>query len=108
MDNQSEQRYYKTRVRTKGQITLPVEVRRMLKIRDGDDLVFGVNEKGQLVVDRARTIPPDQAWFWTERWQKMEKAAQADVDAGKFKVHANLDEAISHLESLTDAANRDH
>ena len=27
---------------------------------------------------------PDQAWFWSERWQRMEQEAQADIDAGFF------------------------
>lgn len=89
---------YKSHLRAKGQLTLPVEVREFLDADEGDDLLFRVNETGQVVVERAITIPADQAWFWTERWQKMERAAQADVDAGRVQRFSNVDEAIDELE----------
>ena len=34
-------------------------------------------------------IPPDQAWFWTERWQRMEQEAQADIEAGSLPKDQN-------------------
>ena len=41
----SEERpYYKTRLRGRGQITLPPEIRERLGIREGDDLLFYLNE----------------------------------------------------------------
>lgn len=89
---------YKSHLRAKGQLTLPVEVRELLGADEGDDLLFRVDEAGQIVVERAITIPADQAWFWTERWQKMERAAQADIDAGRVQRFSNVDEAIDELE----------
>jgi len=53
--------YFKTRVRPKGQVTLPGEIRELLEINEGDDLVFSLNEQGQVVVSRLEVIPPDQA-----------------------------------------------
>jgi AbrB family looped-hinge helix DNA binding protein len=98
--------YYKTRLRAKGQVTLPSEVRQLLSVREGDDLVFRTNEKGQVVLERARIIPPDQAWFWTERWQRMEQEAQADIESGRMHRYANVEEAIADLEALEDAGDR--
>lgn len=33
--------------------------------------------------ERPKHIRPDQAWFWTERWQEMEREADADIEAGR-------------------------
>ena len=76
--------YFKTRIRLKGQVTLPGEIRELLKLREGDDLAFSVNEQGQVVITRLEVIPPDQTWFWTKRWQKIEQEAQTDIEAGAF------------------------
>ena len=97
---------YRSRLRTKGQVTLPGEVRKLLSISEGEDLIFRVEENGQVVVERAISIPADQAWFWTERWQKMEREAQADIDSGRVHRYPNVDEAISSLEKTDDAGDR--
>jgi len=36
-----------------------------------------------IIVQRQQVIPPDQAWFWNERWQRAEWKAQEDIDAGR-------------------------
>jgi AbrB family looped-hinge helix DNA binding protein len=97
---------YRSRLRTKGQVTLPGEVRKLLGISEGEDLIFRVEENGQVVVERAISIPADQAWFWTERWQKMEREAQADIDSERVHRYPNVDEAISSLEKTDNAGDR--
>ena len=98
-----EKATYKTRVRAKGQITVPRVLRERLGVREGDDLIFYENEEGQVVVDAAQTIPPDQAWFWTERWQQMEREVQADYDAGRYKEFDNVEDLIADLNDGLDA-----
>ena len=100
--------FFKTRLRTKGQVTLPSEVRKLLSADEGDDLIFRVDENGQVVVERELTVPPDQAWFWTKRWQRMEMEAQADIDSGRVHRLPNVDEAIAELEKLENAGDRSH
>jgi len=97
--------YFKTRVRPKGQVTLPGEIRDLLGLNEGDDLAFSLNEQGQVVISRLEIIPPDQAWFWTEQWQKAEREAQADINAGRVHRYASADEAISALEKRANAGN---
>jgi AbrB family looped-hinge helix DNA binding protein len=48
----------KTRVTSKGQVTIPIEVRRALGIREGDALRFDLQENGALLrkTSSARTI----------------------------------------------------
>lgn len=90
--------HYKTRLRPKGQITLPGEIRKLLNLNEGDDLAFSVNEQGQVVINRLDVIPPDQAWFWTERWQKMEREVEADIAAGRVESFDSVDDLIAYLE----------
>lgn len=42
--------------------------------------------------------PADQAWFWVERWQAMEREADADITAGRATVVNGLKGLISHLD----------
>ncbi len=103
----SDQTYYKSRIRSKGQITVPAEVRDLLHANEGDDLAFCMDEKGQVVITRLQTIPPEQAWFWAERWQKMEREAQADLDAGRMAAFDNVEDAIQYLHTAAEAESHD-
>jgi len=100
----SEQTFYKSRLRKKGQITIPNPVREVLNAEEGDDLVFAVNESGQVIVERVQIIPPDQAWFWTERWQRLEREAQADIAAGRVQQFEDPDKMNAWLDDEGDAA----
>ena len=89
--------YYKTRLRGRGQITLPPEIRKKLKVGEGDDVLFYVNAQGQVVMDQVHIIDPEQAWFWTERWQKFEREVDEDIAAGKLLEFEDADEFIKYL-----------
>lgn len=95
-----EKTFYKSRLRTKGQITVPIEIRAALGVEEGDDLIFYTDDQGQVLIRRAQIIPPDQAWFWSKRWQKLEHEAQADLEAGRVVEAANLGEALSFLNQV--------
>jgi antitoxin MazE len=92
--------YYKSRLRPKGQITLPSEIRALLRVEEGDDLVFLVDEQGRVVISPTQIIPPDQAWFWTERWQRMERQAQEDIEAGRVKSYKDATETLAYLSGI--------
>jgi antitoxin PrlF len=100
----NEQTFFRSRLRQKGQITLPPEIRNALQAEDGDDLTFHIDESGRVVVDRARIIPPDQVWFWTERWQRMEREAQEDIEAGRVHHFESMDEALTMLDNAAGKA----
>lgn len=95
--------YFKSRLRSKWQLTLPSKVRELLGVKQGDDLVFYLNEQQQVVVDRQKTIPPDQAWFWTEHWQQMEREAQAEIDADRTLEFGDVEDAIKYLNEVGNA-----
>lgn len=52
------------------------------------------------MISRAQVIPPDQAWFWSERWQQMEREAEADLANGQVMEHSDLSIAINSLDAL--------
>ena len=92
--------YYKTRLRPKGQVTLPPEIRSFLGVGEGDDLIFSTDENGRVLISRAQVIPPEQAWFWSERWQQMEREAEADLANGRVTELADLSGALNSLDAL--------
>ena len=91
---------YKTRLRTKGQITVPVEIRDLLGAEEGDDLIFSTDERGRVVISRAQLIAPDQAWFWAERWQRMEHEADADIASGRVVEFPDASSALAGLNAF--------
>lgn len=59
----------KARITRKGQLTIPKEVRRALGVREGDNLLFEVNEPGDEVTVRVARKPvsfADYAGVWRE------------------------------------------
>jgi len=99
----AERSFYKSRLRNKGQITVPSEVRSALGAEEGDDLIFYTDEHGRIVLSRALMIPPEDAWFWSERWQHLEHESQADIDAGRVKSFDTINKALDYLEQVKDA-----
>jgi len=41
------------RISANGQITVPIEIRRLLKLKEGDKLLFIQKENGEVVIDNA-------------------------------------------------------
>jgi AbrB family looped-hinge helix DNA binding protein len=91
---------YKSRLRNKGQVTVPQEIRTLLGAEEGDDLLFSTDKAGRVVVSRAQIIDPEQTWFWSDRWQRMEHEAQADIEAGRIVEYTNIAEALAALDKI--------
>ena len=75
-------------IRSRGQITLPREIREALHVEEGDDVAFVV-EAGQVTMRGMKSIPAEQSWFWTEAWQAGEREASEQVFAGEGTVFEN-------------------
>jgi AbrB family looped-hinge helix DNA binding protein len=87
----------RARMRQKGQITLPGEVREALRIDEGDEVQFTVTKDGQVTLRGFTSIPTDQRWFWTPEWQAGEREADADLAAGRFTRYHDVDEMLEDL-----------
>ena len=71
------------RIGPKHQITITKDIFEALGLRVGDFLDARL-EDGTILLVPQKLIPKDQAWFWTEEWQKGEKEADEDIRAGRL------------------------
>jgi bifunctional DNA-binding transcriptional regulator/antitoxin component of YhaV-PrlF toxin-antitoxin module len=87
-------------VQSRGTVALPADLRRRLHLDQGDAQIKLIErDDGRLELLPVVAIPADQAWFWTDRWQAMEREADADVAAGRSTVVEGADELIAHLDA---------
>ncbi len=92
---------YVLTMQSRGTLVLPAELRRRLHLDQPDVQIKLVEQDdGRLELVPVVTVPADQAWFWAERWQAMEKEADADVAAGRTTVVDGLDGLLVHLDGL--------
>jgi antitoxin MazE len=79
-------------VTDRGTITLPKPFRNasLYEIRE--------REGGGLELIPQHTIDAAQAWFWSERWQRMEREATADISAGRVTEFDSADDFIAELD----------
>lgn len=68
-------------MRSKGQVTIPADIRKAAHIDEGDPVEFEVVEDGILLRPQ-KVIDSAQAWFWTTSWQAGETEAEAELQAG--------------------------
>lgn len=86
----------------RGTFTLPKQLREGL---DGNTLFEAVRrEDGVIELRPQTTIDSSQAWYWTERWQKMEREADADIAAGRLKTFDDVESFLAYLDRPRDAS----
>ncbi len=93
-------RTYLISLQARGTLALPADLRHRLHL-DGPEAQVRLIDRGDGTVEMVPVvaIPADQAWFWTDRWQTMEREADADVAAGRTTVVDGVDELIAHLDA---------
>jgi antitoxin PrlF len=85
------------RIRGKGQVTLPDDIRRAANITEGD-IVEVSYVRGAILLRPKRLVDADQAWFWSEEWQRGEREASADIANGRTRRFASADEFLDALD----------
>jgi antitoxin MazE len=83
-----------------GTVTIPVQARRALGLDQPGAQVEVVLRDGELVLVPYVAVPAETAWFWAEGHQNAERAADADLAAGRY---ADSDDAESLLADLMGA-----
>ena len=58
-----------------------------------------VERDGEIVLRPHVPVPSSQAWFWSERWQKLERLADDDIAAKKVASFENVDDFLADLDS---------
>ena len=85
------------RIRSRGQLTLPDEVRRSTRLKEGDYLEVSVRD-GEIRLRPQAVVDAHQAWFWTDSWQAGERAASADLREGRVTKYQTDQEFLDSLE----------
>lgn len=87
-------------VQSRGTVALPADLRRRLHLDVPNAQIKLIEtEDGRVELVPVVTVPADQAWFWTDRWQKMEREADADIAAGRTTISDGIDGLLSHLDA---------
>lgn len=88
-------------VHSRGTFVLPADVRRRHHLDRPDAQIRLIEQDdGRLEIIPVTTVPSDQAWFWTERWQAMEREAEADIAAGRTTTVDGLGGLLEHLDGV--------
>jgi AbrB family looped-hinge helix DNA binding protein len=85
------------RLRPKGQITIPDDVRRQVRVTEGDYLAVSVRD-GAIVLEPKAVVDASQAWFWTQEWQSGEKEASGDIAAGRTRRFESDEDFLASLD----------
>lgn len=102
----SMKRHY-VAVQARGTVALPVELRRRLHLDEpGAQLELLEHDDGRVELRAVLPVPSDQRWFWTERWQAMEREVDAHVAARRVIVVDGPDALFDHLDRSSKASSK--
>lgn len=94
---------YHVSVQSRGTIALPAELRRRHHLDEpGAQVKIVEHEDGRLEMQPMLPVPADQRWFWTERWQAMEREADEDIAAGRVTRAMDIDEFLEQIKQIRD------
>lgn len=84
----------------RGTLSLPKGVRERHQLdKPGAQVEVVEREDGVIELHPHIPVPADQAWFWSERWQAMEREADADIAAGRVTTYNSSEEFLADLDA---------
>lgn len=84
----------------RGVLTLPAELRKRHHLDESGAQVRVVErEDGVLELHPELPVPADQVWFWSERWQRMEREADDDIANGRVAEFDDVDDLLADLDA---------
>ena len=84
----------------RGVLRLPASLRQRYNLDSpGAQVEVVARPDGVIELHPHTAVPADQAWFWSERWQRMEREAEADLEAGRLTRLEGDEELLSALEA---------
>jgi len=72
-------------LRRNGQITLPADVRRRMRVTEGDVFLVEVRDDHAIVLRKQSLLDASQAYFWTDEWQRGEREAKEEIRRERLK-----------------------
>lgn len=89
-------------VQSRGLISLPADLRRRFHLDEpGAQLQLVERDDGTIELTPLVAIPASQRWFWTERWQALEREVDEDVARGAVTT-VEGDDFLSMLDDLVE------
>ncbi|MFH1857257.1 MAG: AbrB/MazE/SpoVT family DNA-binding domain-containing protein [Candidatus Omnitrophota bacterium] len=85
-------------IREHYQITLPLDIRKMLPLDVGDPAEIEINKKGEIVIKLLKAVDVSQAWFWSAKHQEAEEEAEKERLQKKGKKVKGAKGLIDELE----------
>ena len=89
----------RARLRPKSQLTLPEEIRRALRVNEGDEIEFRVDNDGTITVRGYVSVPADHAWLYAPR-QVTQRAPDPGLSRSQAGVHETADALFAYLDAL--------
>ncbi|MFH0732029.1 MAG: AbrB/MazE/SpoVT family DNA-binding domain-containing protein [Candidatus Omnitrophota bacterium] len=80
------------KITSKGQVTIPNRIRKILHVTTGASIAFGVSKDGIILLPCKVTV---QSPYTSSEWAKIEK-----LSAQNGKTYKNAKEAKKHIEAL--------
>ena len=80
------------KITSKGQVTIPNRIRKILRLQEGASIGFAVTKEGVMILPCK--VEPHSP-YTAKQWAKIEKLASA-----KGKVHTSAADAIKHIQNL--------
>jgi AbrB family looped-hinge helix DNA binding protein len=86
-------------VQGRGLIALPADLRRRLELdRPGAQVEIVERPDGVIELRPMVAVPADQAWFWSERWQRMEREVDEHIARGEVTTSDSAEALFADLE----------
>ncbi len=86
-------------VQGRGLIAIPSSIRRHFGLDKPGAQVEVIEREGEIVLRPHLAVPTDQTWFWTERWQQMEREVDDAISAGLVTTVDGVEELLADLDS---------
>lgn len=84
----------------RGVLTLPAELRKRHHLDEPGAQVRVVERAdGVIELHAELPVPADQVWFWSERWQRMEREADVDVADGRVVRSSDVEDLLAELDA---------
>lgn len=80
------------KITSKGQITIPNRIRKILHLKEGSSIAFGLDKHGVVIMPCKITT---ESPYTAEEWAKIEKLA-----AVEGKTYKSIKEAKKHIQAL--------
>ncbi len=80
------------KITSKGQVTIPNRIRKLLHVAEGSSLAFGLTKQGVVLLPCKVTI---ESPYTSKEWAKIEKLASV-----KGKIYKTANQAKKHIRAL--------